>query len=119
MVIERSAEPPAFGGTARRPSSDRACDLLVAMISDMGSHMKTTIDLSDAVLRSAKAAAAREGTTVKALVEEGLRRVLAERAKRPKFRLRRVTFRGTGLQEGAREGGWERIRDLIYEGHGS
>jgi hypothetical protein len=81
--------------------------------------MKTTIELSDAVLRAAKTAAAREGTTVRALVEEGLRKVLAERAKRPRFRLRRVTFRGSGLQDGAREGGWERIRELIYEGHGS
>jgi hypothetical protein len=81
--------------------------------------MKTTIELSDAVLKAAKATAAREGTTVRALVEEGLRRVLAERAKRPPFRLRRVTFRGTGLDAGVRDGGWEATRELIYEGHGS
>jgi len=83
------------------------------------SCMKTTIELSDAVLRAAKATAAREGTTVRALVEEGLRKVLAERKERPKFRLELVTFRGEGLQPGVAEGGWESIRDLIYEGHGS
>lgn len=81
--------------------------------------LKTTIELSDAVLRAAKATAAREGTTVRALVEEGLRKVLAERKERPKFRLELVTFRGEGLQPGVAEGGWESIRDLIYEGHGS
>ncbi|MEN9580168.1 MAG: hypothetical protein RJA70_3177 [Pseudomonadota bacterium] len=85
----------------------------------MYAHMKTTIELSDAVLKAAKATAAREGTTVRSLVEEGLRKVLAERAKRPRFRLRSVTFRGTGLNEGVGDGGWEATRDLIYEGHGS
>jgi hypothetical protein len=85
---------------------------------DMGTHMKTTIEISQAVLVAAKATAAREGTTVRALVEEGLRKVLAERKARDKFELRKVTFRGRGLQEGVREGDWETLRDLAYEGRG-
>lgn len=86
---------------------------------DRYTHVKTTIELSDALLEAAKATAAREGTTVGALVEEGLRKVLAERVKRPQFRLRRVTFGGTGLNEGVKNGGWEATQDLIYEGHGA
>ena len=85
----------------------------------MYTHMKTTIDISDAVLMTAKATAAREGTTVRALVEEGLRKVLAERKGRAGFRLRKVTFRGRGLRPEVREGGWEVLRDLAYEGHGA
>jgi hypothetical protein len=81
--------------------------------------MKTTIEISQAVLREAKAAAAREGTTVRALVEEGLRKILAERRTRAQFRLRKVTFRGRGLQEEIAEGGWEKLRDLSYRGRGS
>jgi len=77
--------------------------------------MKTTIELSDSVLRAAKATAAREGTTVRALVEEGLRKVLAEHKGRPKFKLELVTFRGEGLQLGIAEGGWEAVRELIHE----
>lgn len=38
--------------------------------------MKTTIDISDALLDDARAAAARCSTTLRALVEEGLREVL-------------------------------------------
>ena len=43
----------------------------------MGAHMKTTIDINDELLRSARRHAAESGTTFRALVEEGLRRVMA------------------------------------------
>jgi Bacterial antitoxin of type II TA system, VapB len=91
----------------------------LATSNDMVTHMKTTLEISDPVLRAAKAAAAREGTTVRALVEEGLRKLLAERKQRTSFKLRRVSFRGNGLQEPAQAAGWEGIRDMIYEGRGS
>jgi len=82
-------------------------------------HMKTTIEISAPVLRAAKATAAREGTTVRALVEEGLRKVLSERRTRAPFKLRRVVFRGDGLSQEAQIAGWDGIRDMIYEGRGS
>src|SRR5215218_5709383 len=40
--------------------------------------MKTTLDISDPLLREARKVAARQGTTLRALVELGLRRILAE-----------------------------------------
>lgn len=40
-------------------------------------HMRTTVRLSDALIRQAKAEAARRGETVTALIEQGLRLVLA------------------------------------------
>lgn len=83
----------------------------------MGTHMKTTIEIADPLLRQAKRIASREGTTVRALVEQGLRRELAERQGGGAFRLRRVTFRGNGLQPGL-EFGSDRINALAYEGRG-
>lgn len=80
--------------------------------------MKTTIEIPDALLQQAKRVASREKTTLRALVEEGLRRVLRERGKKP-FRFRDASFKGKGLQPGIREGDWAQIRDLIYEGRGA
>ena len=81
--------------------------------------MKTTIEISDALLDEAKQIASKEDTTLRELMEEGLRRALSERKQRRKFRLRRATFKGKGLQPGIAAGSWDRIRDLVYEGRGA
>ena len=51
----------------------------------MVSHMKTTLNIDDSVMQRLREEAARRGTTMSALVEAGLRRVLAPEvaAKRP------------------------------------
>jgi hypothetical protein len=84
----------------------------------MGTHMKTTIDIADSILSQARKLAAREGTTLKVLVETGLRRVIAEKKKAGEFRLRDAAFEGRGLQPGVRGLDWEQIRELAYEGRG-
>ena len=84
----------------------------------MVSNMKTTIEIPDALLIEARRAAERQGTTLRALVEVGLRRALSER-RGEGFRLRRSTFRGNGLQPGVREGDWGALRELSYEGRGA
>ncbi|MEO7404551.1 MAG: type II toxin-antitoxin system VapB family antitoxin [Burkholderiales bacterium] len=81
--------------------------------------MKTTIEIADALLTEAKRIAHREGTTVKALVEQGLRRELSEHRRRVGFRLRRATVKGNGLQPGASGRSWSDLRDLAYEDRGA
>ena len=44
----------------------------------MGAHMKTTIEIGETLLAEAKARAQEQGTTLRALVERGLRAVLDE-----------------------------------------
>ena len=80
--------------------------------------MKTTVDIADPLLEQAKKLAAREGTTLKVLIERGLGQVLAERKSRPPFRLRDASFGGAGLQPGVAGLTWDRIRELVYEGRG-
>lgn len=81
----------------------------------MGAHMKTTIDIADPLLDAARAAAQQRGTTLRALVEMGLRRVLDDAAQtKPAFQLRKASFAGNGLQAGAQGASWERLRALAY-----
>ena len=80
--------------------------------------MKTTVEIPQTLLDEARKLASREGTTLRALVEEGLRRIIAERRHAGAFRLRQATFKGTGLQVSVAGVPWERIRDLAYEGRG-
>ncbi len=86
----------------------------------MGSNinMKTTIDLLDALLERAKRVASEEGTTLKALVELGLRRVIDERRPVPPFKLRRASFKGNGLSTELQGSGFDEIRRAAHEGRG-
>ena len=85
----------------------------------MASHMKTTIQIPDSLAEEARRVAHREHTTLKALIEQGLRRILAERKRRSGFCLRKATFKGRGLQPHVAGASWEQIRDLSYEGRGA
>lgn len=80
--------------------------------------MKTTIEISDALLREARKVAAQEGITLRALVERGLHRVLAETKQRPPFRMRDGSFGGEGLHPDVRDLSWDEIIELSYEGRG-
>lgn len=82
--------------------------------------MKTTIEISDPLMQEARKIAEREGTTLKSIVEQGLRKVIAERGRPARaFRLRDASFKGRGLQPDVAGKGWDRIRELAYEGRGS
>jgi hypothetical protein len=76
--------------------------------------MKTTVDIATPVLREARKVAAREGTTLRSLIEEGLRRVLADKSRKTEFRLRLVTVGGRGLRPELSDKSWDEIRDLSY-----
>ncbi len=84
----------------------------------MGTHMKTTIEISVPLLNQARKLATRQGTTLRALVEEGLRKVVAENRRPEGFRLRQASFKGQGLQPQVAGAGWDRLREMAYEDHG-
>jgi hypothetical protein len=86
---------------------------------DMVTHMKTTVQLPDSLLARAKAVARRDGTTLAALVEEGLRNVVRARSaegEKP-FVLRDASVGGKGMSPEYKDR-WDAIRDAIYEGRG-
>jgi hypothetical protein len=81
--------------------------------------MKTTIEIADEILRAARETARRRRTTLRRLVEEGLLLVVRRSPSRRRYQLPDTRFAGKGLQPSAGDGGWERLRDLSYEGRGA
>ena len=81
--------------------------------------MKTTVELSDALLRDAKRVAVKRQTTVRALIEQGLRHAIAEPTAGRSFKLRRAAFKGDGLVSGRSLQDWASIRDLTYSERGA
>jgi hypothetical protein len=81
--------------------------------------MKTTVEISDPLLREARKLATRHGVTLRTLIERGLHRVIADTKSGPPFKLRRASFKGHGLQPEFRDAPWDRLRDAAYEDHGA
>jgi hypothetical protein len=76
--------------------------------------MKTTVNLPDELLREAQELARRERTTLRELIETGLRTVVKQRSGKTRFVLEDVSVNGRGLQPAFRGASWEQIRDEIY-----
>ncbi len=77
--------------------------------------MKTTLELPDDLLERTRRVARREGTTLRALVEEGLKLALRARtagSRRTRFSIE--PFEGEGLTAEFAGASWSQIRDAIY-----
>jgi len=83
--------------------------------------MKTTLEIQDPLLEQVRKIAARDGETLRSLVEQGLRKVVAERTVKAKpFKLRDASFKGgTGMTPEFEGASWDKIRDALYEGRGA
>ena len=81
--------------------------------------MKTTVEISDPLLREVRKLAARQGVTLRTLIERGLRRVISDANPAKPFKLRRASFKGKGLQPEFQGVSWDRLRDAAYQDHGA
>jgi hypothetical protein len=81
--------------------------------------MKTTVEISDPLLREVRKLATRQGVTLRTLIERGLHRVIADTRSGAPFKLRRASFKGDGLRPEFRDAPWDRLRDAAYEDHGA
>lgn len=80
--------------------------------------MKTTVEIADDLIARAKALAIRRNTTLRALIEQGLRQVLTDEHRPTEFRLRDASVDGQGLRENFRDKDWAALRKAAYEDHG-
>ena len=81
--------------------------------------MKTSIELPDALIEQARRVAQEEGTTLRALVEEGLQRSLEAQRRTARRQLDFPSYGGNGITDEFQGAPWSLIRDEIYRGHGA
>jgi hypothetical protein len=81
-------------------------------------HMKTTVEIAEDLFARSRDVAQREGITLRALIEEGLRTALAMRERKAPYRWPDLSVPGEGLAPEIAEGSWELLRDRIYSGQG-
>ena len=82
-------------------------------------RMKTTIELPDALFAAAKQQALRDGTTLRSLIETGLRQVLDERERASTFTMRDGSYGRGGIAPELADVDWSVIRDLAYTDRGT
>ena len=78
--------------------------------------MKTTLDIADALLERARKHARRMHQPLRAVIEEGLRRVLETKTESQRFRLRDLSVGRPGDSNPLERMTWAELRDEIYSG---
>lgn len=81
----------------------------------MGAHiLKTTIDLSDELAEQAKALALRERTTLREVIERGIRLAVEEAMDGSQYHLPDLSVKGRGLQREFRGKNWKSVLEAAY-----
>jgi hypothetical protein len=78
--------------------------------------VKSTFDINDALLERAKRAARKAGKPLRALVEEGLRRVLDDIPVQARYELPDRAVGSAGAPNPLDQLSWQDLRDEMYAG---
>jgi hypothetical protein len=78
--------------------------------------MKTTVEISNALLARAKRHARQVGRPLRSLIEEGLRHVLEAAPARPSYRLPHASVGDPRGHNPLEAMSWQDLRDEIYGG---
>ena len=81
--------------------------------------MKTTVDIHDELLARAKRHAAETGRPLRAVVEEGLRRVLSASPIRDRYTLPDLRTGDSRAPDPLEQFSWPELREMIYGGSGN
>ena len=76
--------------------------------------MKTTLDVDDELFARAERRARESGLQLRALVEEGLRRVLSDDTEHRPYRLPDLSVGDPAARDPLESYSWQDLRELIY-----
>ena len=77
--------------------------------------MKTTVEISDDLAAEARQVAKREGTTLRAVIEQGIRLKVEQSNRTQGYKLPDRSVQGRGLKPEFRHKSWEEIRATAHE----
>ena len=78
--------------------------------------MKTTVEINDALLGRARLRAKETGQPLRAVIEDGLRQLLAKPLPKTSYKMKDCRYGNPEDPDSMRNLTWEEIRDIIYEG---
>jgi len=78
--------------------------------------MKTTVEIDDVLLERARCRAMETGQSLGAVVEDGLRQLLAKPRPPGRYRMRDLSYGDPDGPDPLKQYSWNQIRDLKYEG---
>lgn len=78
--------------------------------------MKTTVEIHDVLLERARLRAKETGQPLRAIIEDGLRELLAKPKPTTKYKMKDASYGNPGDPDPLRNYTWEELRDIIYEG---
>ena len=90
----------------------------IRIICNMLTHMRTSIDIPDALLRRAKKLARERGITLRQLLLEGLQSAVERPDLAATHRMKDCSFGEGGLVDGMSWSDMERLDELVYGDRG-
>ena len=105
----------ALDALAGRPQKLIRLRYHLPILRNMGTHMKTTVEISDSLFIEAKRHAAKNGATLRALIEQGLKLALKQPVAGAGYQPRDCRVKGDGRVEAARASGWRVLREIANE----
>lgn len=78
--------------------------------------MKTTVEINDTLLDRARLRAKETGQPLRAVIEDGLRQLLAKPLPKTRYKMKDCRYGNPEDPDPMRNLTWEEIRDIIYEG---
>ncbi len=77
--------------------------------------MKTTVEIHDVLLERARRRAKETGQPLRALIEDGLRDLLAKPLPATKYKMRDLSYGDPNDPDPLAQYSWDEIRDFVYE----
>lgn len=78
--------------------------------------MKTTVEINDMLLERARHRAKETGQPLRAVIEDGLRQLLAKPLPKTRYKMKNLSYGNPDDPDPMQNLTWEEIRDIIYEG---